>query len=351
MQQPANSSSTGYTRLLLRTPADFARPLQKTDPLNNPASKPIASQQRAGEQQLTSTYSSPPAAVHNHPHYFLRNDESGRPVIYFDDQKPSYDHNVLQPLVQAPVAANVPCERCRNRSALEEEMIERLLLNPHKIEANNKLLSELEDLAERRSRAEAAQTASWKYAENYNTMVPLPIEANRRKSKLQKLPLPPLSPVLQSPPAAVFEEDYAHHQPSESSRDVHKHTQLLLQLATNIPEVEKETRILQEVRLDYQQERRIPRPADLELDFSASDSDDDDDKYPFGRCYTGSPLLPRDSLDSDTSSNRKSEETGEEEAEGSLNYLGSVPQPHNGASAGNLGQELQLRVGTNDRQV
>ena len=336
MQQSTVGSSTRNTGLVLLTPADFARPLQKTDPFND------KSQHRAGEQQPATHYSSSSAAVYSHPHYVLKWDQSGRPTI-------NYDYHRLNQNVQAPAVGQTdeaPCGRCKNRSALEEEVIKRLVLDPHKIEANNKLLTELEDL-ERRRTATAAQGPSRKYAENCNTMAPVQFE---KKPEQQQQPYasPPVSPTFQNPPA--IEEDLPHHQSGDSQSNVHKHTQLLLELAANSPTIEREAWALQEVRPDYMQERRTPRPEDLDLDFSASDSDEDDDKYPFGRCYTGSPLLPQDSLDSDTSSNRKSEETGEEEA-ASLNYLGSIPQPHNGASVHEEGLELQLPTGTNNRQV
>ena len=319
-----SAGCSGDTRLLLLTPADFTRPLHKTDPLNHdPASTRSCSSQQ-----------------HDHDLLQPAQDLSRTEL------------NQQAPMVDQPAG---PCERCKNRSALEEEIIKRLLLNPQKIEANYNLLTGLEDLEKRRVAQE-----SWKYTENCNN---IPFEMDRRKSEPPVRQSPPDSPAFQNPPA--FEEDFLHLQRGGSSHsDFHKptleHAQPVSQLAANSPKVDREALTLQETRPAYNlQERRTQQNklADLKLDLLASDSDndDDDDKYPFGRCYTGSPLLPRDSLDSeatDTSSSRsKSEETGEEEA-GSLNYLGSIPSIEKSHSASaHREQQMQLPVGSNVRQV
>ena len=99
MQQSTVGSSTGNTGLVLLTPADFARPLQKSDPLND------KSQHRAGEQQPATHYSSSSAAVYSHPHYVLKWDQSGRPTINYDYHR-LHNQKVLQPLKQAPVVGS-----------------------------------------------------------------------------------------------------------------------------------------------------------------------------------------------------------------------------------------------------
>ena len=79
----------------------------------------------------------------------------------------------------------------------------------------------------------------------------------------------------------------------------------------------------QELGLEFRHPLAVYSPGAVDK-LDRESSDDDDDEYPFGRCYTGSPLLP--SIFSDSSSSRRSEETGEDMSlPEALNYLGFLP--------------------------
>ena len=319
-----SAGSHRWTKLLLKTPADFARPLpeyrrQLPDPwTTSPAPPSTASELPLQEPRPAGTAAESKEST-------VLSDGEHHEIHLLQPQ----NFTAMPPPLQQAEEQQTPtccgcheeCPRCKERAAEIEAFLNKLLLSQSKLHANDMLLKELE--------SKKTDDTALVY---YKKKVHVPNVEQRVMEHVQvEQDSPPSTP---RPQGQGFEQ--MKQPPHPDSLEI---------------------RPLEDLKQGYSQEGlefrhplAVYSPGAVDK-LDKESSDDDDDEYPFGRCYTGSPLLP--SISSDSSSSRRSEETGEDMSlPEALNYLGSLPnmepscasQQTDEGKTGNLNALRQVRI-------
>lgn len=288
----------GWTKLLLKTPADFARPLPQDRRQHNPWPAPPSSgselplQDTRPARTAADSYQSKESTVlcdaEHHEIHLLQ------PQNFTATPPPLQRAEELQ--TPTCCGCHEECPRCKERTVEIEAFLNKLLLSQSKLHANDMLLKELES-------KKTDDTAQLLY---YKKKVHVPNVEQRVMEHVQV--------EQDSAPSTPRPQDQGFEQIKLPSPPDSLEIQPLEDLKQGYS---------QELGLEFRHPLAVYSPGAVDK-LDRESSDDDDDEYPFGRCYTGSPLLP--SISSDSSSSRRSEETGEDMSlPETLNYLGSLP--------------------------